>query len=303
MNWLSAHFLDILTAVIIAAGIACGYRRGIVRMIIFLAGFGVSAALAAFASSACCEYVYLNVVKPAVISAVEENISSAAAEYDPRSRIRELLERQNISLSEEQEELIFGENPDFTESEESVSDLLLTGEEFRGTLNSVFTEYCGKLTESLSGVLPGEITESAEKYLAERNISEREKIDFFRSSNASAAEIAETEIIRPVMLKTVKNVIFAAVFAAAMLAFTVISRIFGILRSIEAVRAPDSFLGGILGLVYGIMLTMALALVCGIFIQLSSDSGKFVNSGIISDTYFFKYAYAAALAAVSAFFK
>ncbi|MGN0608048.1 MAG: hypothetical protein ACI4J6_02505 [Oscillospiraceae bacterium] len=296
MDWFIAHILDIAALLIIFGFIFWGRKKGIIRMLLSLAGFAVSAALAAFVSNSTYEYVYIHAVQPSVTAFIEEKADILAEEYASGDKLKEILGEQ-YSGSEEDIYSLFDENEINGES------TLLTKSEFRGTLNSIFTEYCARLTESLSGVLPEEIIESAENYLEENNIADSEKVAELKKSNASVPELIEKEIVRPVMMKTVKNVIFAVSFAVFCAVISVLIHIAGLIRKINAVRVPDSFLGGILGFIYALLAIMALSLLCSIFIKLTGDVNPIVSSKAVSGTYFFKYAYSGTFAALSLLLK
>lgn len=296
MDWFIAHILDIAAVLIVFGFIFRGRKIGIIRMLLSLAGFALAAAIAAFVSNSTYEYVYIHAVQPSVTAFIEEKADILAEEYGSGNKLKELLGDQ-YSGQEEDIYSLFGENGINEES------TLLTKSEFRGTLNNIFTEYCAKLTESLSGVLPEEIIESAENYLEENNIADMETVAELKKSSSSVHELIEKEIVRPVMLKTVKNVIFAVSFAVFCAIISVLIRIAGLIRKIDAVRVPDSFLGGILGFIYALLAIMALSLLCSIFIKLTGDVNPIVSSEAISGTYFFKYAYAGTFAALSLLLK
>lgn len=296
MDWFIAHILDIAVLLIIFGFIFWGRKKGIIRMLLSLAGFALAAALAAFVSNSTYEYVYIHAVQPSVTAFIEEKAESLAEEYSSGDKLKELFEEHD-NVSAEDIYSLFGENAGNEES------TLLTKSEFRGTLNNVFTEYCTKLTESLSGVLPEEIIESAENYLEENNIADMETVAKLKENSVSVPELIEKEIIRPVMLKTVKNVIFAVTFAVFCAVISVLIHIAGLIRKINAVRVPDSFFGGILGFIYGLLAIMALSLLCSIFIKLTGDVNPIVSSEAISGTYFFKYAYSGTFAALSLLLK
>lgn len=296
MDWFIAHILDIAVLLIIFGFIFWGRKKGIIRMLLSLAGFALAAALAAFVSNSTYEYVYIHAVQPSVTAFIDEKAEILAEEYSSSDKLKELFEEHD-NVSAEDIYSLFGENAGNEES------TLLTKSEFRGTLNNVFTEYCTKLTESLSGVLPEEIIESAENYLEENNIADMETVAKLKENSVSVPELIEKEIIRPVMLKTVKNVIFAVTFAVFCAVISVLIHIAGLIRKINAVRVPDSFFGGILGFIYGLLAIMALSLLCSIFIKLTGDVNPIVSSEAISGTYFFKYAYSGTFAALSLLLK
>ncbi len=279
MDLFLAHILDIIPILIVIAAVLIGRRRGFIRMLLSLVGFLAAAALATFVSNASYEYVYDNAVKPSVMKVVEEKADELAKEYNSEEVIAELFGGDSLS--------------DFLNNSE-YADSLLTESDFRDKINSMFTEYCTRLTESLSGVLPDEIAESAQAYLSEISIIEDKSFAKLQNGEASAAGLIEENVIRPVMLITVKNVIFALTFAAACIVISILIRLVGIMRRAEVIRVPDSFLGGILGFIYAVLIIMALSLLCSFFIKLTGDENAVVNSEVISGTYFFKYIYSGA---------
>ncbi|MBQ8781621.1 MAG: CvpA family protein [Oscillospiraceae bacterium] len=286
MDLLLTHLTDIAVILIVICITAHGHRRGILRMIISIVSFVVSAAAAAFISNVTYEYVYFHAVQPAVISVIQTETDSVMDEYNPADRINEIIKNQDILFQEEQLTVSEGHETNGN----AVS--LLTNEEIRGKLNSVFTEYCTRLTDSLKGVLPDEIVDSAEKYLEKNAVSDQDKLDFFNNSSVSLAELIEKEIARPVLLKTVKSIIFALAFFAVNIIFSIIARIVGILRGITEIREADSFFGGLLGLVYSLLTLAAMSLICSIFIKFTGDANTIINTEIISNTWIFKYIYA-----------
>lgn len=287
MDWLLNHILDIIVVLIIIIGIIYGRCKGIIRMIISLVVFILAAAIASFVSSSTYEYVYMNFVRPGVISAIEEKTAATITEYDPEARVKELLYDKGFS-----DEII-------NELDISKDDEKLSAPEISDALNKVFTEYCTKVTESLSGVLPEEIIDSANEYLATNSTSVEERLKIFNENKTSASELIEEYIIRPILMKTVKNVIFAVTFTIVFLLCSILSRIVGLIRKISLVREVDSLLGSILGFVYSIAGVMVFSFICSIIIDLTGNSNTVINTNIIEQTYFFKYVYTGAFTAIS----
>lgn len=185
MDWFRTHLLDIITLLTIIIITYSGYKKGVIRMILSLFGIIAAAAVAGFVSSSTYEYLYFHIMQPKVMEYIQAQSDEISEEFSPEK----LLERYEIYTDENSEKN-------------------LTGNEISGKLNSIFKDYCSRLTKSLSGVLPDEILESAEKYL---NKNSTEDV-INKSDELSIVQIIESEIVRPVMLKTVKNAIFAIVF-------------------------------------------------------------------------------------------
>lgn len=282
MNFITEHLLDIISILLIIIITFAGYKKGILRMVISLVGFFAAAAISGFVSNVTYEYVYFHIVQPSVMEYIESEADKLSEEYSQEK----LLEKLGLSAVDE------------TQTDEAEQHL--TDDEFSGKLNSIFKEYCGRITESLNGVIPDEILESADEYLEKNSFDKQEVLN---DSKASAVTIIEAEIIRPVMLKTVKNVIFFITFIIVCIIFSILSRLAGIIRRIELIKTPDSFLGGILGFIYSILTIMALSLLCSIFIKLTANENTVLNTGVIEETFFFKYAYSWSFMLIAALLK
>ena len=62
MTFISEHLLDIITVLLIIIITFWGYKKGILQMVISLAGFFAAAALAGFVSNVTYEYVYFKIL-------------------------------------------------------------------------------------------------------------------------------------------------------------------------------------------------------------------------------------------------
>lgn len=275
----------ILDATVIGAVIICvlaGKYRGAVRTLILIAGYAAAFAAAVFVSRTASDYVYEKAVRPAVISAVETKSEELAEEYLSPEKLGGILEQQGISLTDEQLAEVLEKGESYAQT--------LTDSEFRGALTKLFTEYCRALTETFSGVVPEEILEEAEKYIAETEAEYRDTAEITEKKD-SMTEMIEREIIRPVMMKTVRTVLFIVTFAAVMLIASIIARTAGLIRHIPGVRSADSFAGGILGLFQGLLFTVILSVAANVFINLTSGANQYLNADVISETIVFKRLY------------
>ncbi len=277
------YALDAAVIGVIIICIAVGRHRGAVRTLIYLVGLAAAFAAAVFVSGAASDYVYEKAVRPAVLSAMESKAEELEREYLSPEKIGKTLSGYGIEFTEEQAAA-------FTENEEFLTDVLTDGK-IRATLNNVFTEYCKALTETFSGVLPGEIESEARRYIEEADAENKRAEKLFTDEKLSVTDIIERDIVRPVMLKTVSAVLFALTFAAVMLAVSIVSRAVGLIRKISAIRSADGFLGGILGFVQGLLNVAVLCAVTGVFVKLTSDGNSYINSGVIAETFIFKRLY------------
>lgn len=284
MTFISEHLLDIITVLLIIIITFWGYKKGILQMVISLAGFFAAAALAGFVSNVTYEYVYFKVVQPSVMEYIQTEADKLSEEYSQEK----LLEKFGIVL------------PDDEETNEQTD---LTNDEISGKLNSIFKEYCGRITESLKGVIPDEILESADRYLEENRLDRETALGNTEDIKSSAVTLIESEIVRPVMLTTVKNVLFFITFTVICIIISVLLRAVKIIRKIEAIKKPDSFFGGVLGFIYSVLTIMAISLLCSIFIKLTANENSVLNTGVIEKTYIFKHAYSMSFFLLTVLFK
>lgn len=279
------YALDIAAAAAVVICVFAGAHRGAVRTLISALGYAAAFAAAVFLSNAADEYVYDTLVRPAVISAMETKADELADSYASEDAVKKLIEKSGTELSDEEADAL----GKLLDSGEYLSEVL-TNEEIRGKLNSVFVDYCRALTETFSGVLPDEITAEAERYIesvGEKNSAAADT----EAERLSVTEMIEAEIVRPVMMKTVSAVLFALTFAAVCLIASVISRTAGLIRKIPAVRSADSLAGGLLGLLQGVLLTFALCVLVSVFVKLTSGENPSLNADTIAQTYVFKHFY------------
>ncbi len=277
------YILDLVIIVIIIGCAVAGSHKGAVRMLITIAGYIAAVVAATFVSTVASEYVYDNLIKPSVISALEKKSESVEEEFLSPDRLNKILEDNGFSIADDTLASISENNEQYTE--------LLNNEKLRESLNSLFTEYCEALTETFSGIVPEEIIEEAERYLEENNMEVDRMLTLITQERDSVIKIIENEIIRPVMIKTVKFVLFAVTSAIVMIIVSIISYAAKVIRKIPVVNSADSFFGTMLGLLQGLLYT-AVANVCvSLFIKLTSDANEYLNTLIISETYVFELLY------------
>lgn len=277
------YVLDLVVILIIIGCAAAGAKKGAVRMFITLAGYAAAVAAAIFVSNVASDYVYENYVRTAVVSALEAKAESLDEEYLSADKLNKVLEENGVAFSDEM-------LSDFAENREQYSEIL-QDEKLRDSIKTIFTEYCSSLTEALDGIVPEEIIEEAERYLEENNAETDRMLSLITQSKDNLIKIIEAEIVKPVMMKAVRFVLFAVTFAAVMLIVSVISYIARIIRKIPVVNSADSFLGTVFGVLQGLLYTVVLNLGASAFIRFTSDANKYLNTEIISESYVFEILY------------
>ncbi len=285
------YVLDLVIIALIVCCAVAGSRKGAVRMLISLAGYIAAVAAAVFVSNVASEYVYDNLIKPYVISALEAKAESLEEEYLSSDKLNEILEQNGVILAD-------GQLSSITDNSEQYSELT-NNDEIRNLLKEIFTDYCKALTSAFSGVVPEEIVEEAERYIEENNVEAQRLLTLVTGERESMIAIIEGEIIRPLMLKTVKFVLFAVTFAVVMIIVSVISYAAKIIRKIPVVNSADSFFGTVAGLLQGLLYTIIVNFGVSLFVKLTSDASEYLNTTIISETYIFGLLYNATFKAVA----
>ena len=289
------YVLDLALAAAVIICVIAGFRKGAAGMIISAAGYVAALAAAIFVSEAADEYVYDTFVSPSVNSMLEKRAEELSEKYSSDEWLREFLSENGIDLDEEQ-------LPGLAEGIEAYAEVL-TKEQIRDKLNSVFVDYCRALTEAFSGILPEEAVKEAYRYIEETEMDNQQKLELIASDGKAAAVLVEREIIRPVLLRTVRMVLFFLTFAVVSAAVSVISAAVRAVRGIPAVRSTHDFLGGILGFFQGIIISAAICLLAEIFIQLTADGNQYLNSGVIAETIVFKRMYSGTVFLLSVILK
>lgn len=275
--------LDLAAAAVVIICVIVGSRKGAAVMLVSAVGYIAALAAAIFVSEAADEYVYDTFVKPSVDSMLEKKAEELSERYSSEEWLEEFLAENGISFDGEQLSQLFGNDDEDYE--------VLTKDEIRAKLNNVFIDYCRALTEAFSGILPEEAVREAYRYIEETNMDNQQKLELLASDGKAAVELVEREIIRPILLKTVRTVLFFLTFALVSAAVSLISAAVRAIRGISAVRQTDDFLGGMLGFLHGIIISAAICVLVKIFIQLTSDGNQYINSDIIAETIVFKWIY------------
>lgn len=283
------YLFDIFIVITIFACIATGVKKGFIQMLISLIGIIAAFTAAAFISDITSEYIYANAVKPIIMDIIETKSNEISDDY--LNEITGILTEQYPFLSQEQINSVINENSKYLNNYADLNDSLLTSEQFHDTLNDMFIEYCLELTEKLAAVLPDEIIRNAEAYINERNFNIQDKLDIFTLDDYGISEVIELYIVRPILIRIVKTVIFSTVFIIVNLIFKIIGKITGIIKSIPAVKDVNRFLGGVLGLFKSLFMLIIFSAICSIFIKLTGDNNRILNSYVISNTFVFKWVY------------
>ena len=277
------YVLDLVIVVLIIGCAAAGSRKGALKMLITLVGYFAAVALASFVSNVASEYVYENILKQYVLSVLETKAEDLEYEYFSTGKINEILMENGVYLDEYQLSSIMNNSEQYDE--------LLNNDKIRESINDLFTDYCEALTSTFSGIVPEQIIDEAKRYIKQNNMENYRFLTLVTQEKDSIIKIIESEIIKPVMIRTIKLILFAITFALVMITVSVIIYAVKVIRKIPVLNSADGFLGTLLGLIQGVMYILVANLCISMFIKFTADTNKYINTVIISETYIFGLLY------------
>lgn len=297
--------LDIATALIIVLSVYIGKKTGAVRMVLSALGVIIALVLASFISNAFDQYAYDKLVRPHIISSIENNIGNVTEDLSPEDVINEFVSEDtpdsflsDIGLMPETDDVrelkkLIEEEPE-----------LLTNDEFRDTLKSELEEHKDEIMNLLEGVLPGDMINEAEKTF-DKLISDSENIKDVLSDieETPVPETIESNIVRPIAVEAVRIILFLAVYILVMIIFSVIMAVVRAVRKVPVIHGADSLIGGILGFLRAAVYMVIICVVIRLSIQLTGDGSTYINSEEISRTVVFKWIYNGVFSLISLILK
>lgn len=281
---MSGLIIDGILLIIIIGCIINGSKKGFVRTIVYLAGYIIAVGAASMISSSGSNYIYDSFIKPKIMTAIETKIDKA--EYNIKEKFSETLKSKGINISSSDVDLIIsGRLPNINQNS------VLTKEKINDTLSNVLSEYYGLLAGSLSDALPNKINEEIGKNVNDDIGNSENIVTAFSKSKQETAKYVEQRIIRPVIIRCVRYMLFALVFALAMFIVGIVLRMTWIVKKLPVIGKADKFLGGFLGFLQGMVIVLIISALAVIIVKLSNDSFKYLNSDVVSHTILFSYVY------------
>lgn len=305
------YIYDIAAAVVIIAFIGRGFKKGVLRTVLSL----ICMIIAFSAAAACSSYPVTSKIYDNYFSeTIEEHIDNAVKEVrdETSKKLKDEAEQtadrfidDNLGGSEELKQLV----RDYldTDDEELRSQLsqaysylgidistLLTNPDFRAKIEEIASQYSGRVADKINGSLPLgiKVSESSVKdILTDEKAHEAIVYDMIGISSESSpaggtSEYIENKLVRPVAIRMISAVVWAAVFAAVNLVLKIIVNIILIVRKIEPVKTCDSILGGVLGAAVGAAVLAAAVILIVLIIRFTGGM-TYLNEDIFSDTLFF----------------
>lgn len=299
---------DLVLLVILVVCIASGFRKGVLRTVLSVICFILAFAAASFmSSSAVTEQIYENHLQKRVNSIIEEAVDKAKAQAiqklkDYASSESKRIASEEFGLSDDEagmigdiaESIISGAD-DYIKSENSIFsefDLtsLLTNSEINDRIKKIVYDYSDDVTDAINVRLPVGVRVSRES--VEGVICTDDAVNaliyetigqYTASDGETVSAYLERSVVRPLVLKALRVIIFAASFFIASLLCRIASQVLLAIRNIETIKTADSFLGAVFGAIQGIF--FVLAAVCAAYVVITLTGGlSWLNEDIVSQT-------------------
>lgn len=305
---------DIALLIIMLICIGRGYKRGVLRTVVSIVGIAAAFVLASVISSyENCEKIYDGYlhehIRPYIDSAVKDAKEQALNKLDSELRsitesyIDEYLGGSEL-LKNTADELLSGTDK-LRESVPQIVDVLgidvrtlLTNQAISGKIKEIADTYSGAAADKINERLPLGIKVSEDQVseiirdeeAAEALVYEMFGVKASDSTLNGVADYIEKKLVRPVVLRAIGIILWAASFALVNIAVSIISAVITALRVITPVKACDSLAGGILGAAAGTALSAALTTLTVLIIRFTGGI-TLINEDIISGSLVFRYIY------------
>ncbi|MGN0665102.1 MAG: hypothetical protein ACI4KF_01110 [Huintestinicola sp.] len=313
-----AYIYDISVAVILIVCIGVGYKRGLLRTVLYLLCFLISFAVAsAVSSDAVVEPYYEKYFREKIVSAIDSSIEDAKERAE--EKLKEAVKQEasealsgitgidGLEIPPELIDDVFGKTEEFISDHPLDSayisqidfSSLLTNERISGKIKEAADICADAISEKLNNMLPLGISispDSISDFLMEEDTLRAlftellgDKTD---ADSEGIAEYMERIIVRPAVLRAMGIVVWAAVFAAANIFLRMIISVILLIRHISPIKAADEVLGGLLGAAEGAVIIAICTAVVAVIIAVTGGV-EWMNEELITQTFVFRHIYAA----------
>ena len=287
-----AWFLDIALIGVLLIFIYNGGRKGFVKSIILLIGYVVSMVGAFLISSALSPVVYDKFVQARVENVVEKRIEN----IDIKSHIKSTIKSENIdiTISDSEMEALIEKDGDLSKNFAEFAKnkgSTLPDSTLESQFGNVFTDNI--LLDAIKDNVPDSVYNEVKKYLDNSKNSMNKIIKALNnpSKEEGAKELTEI-VVEPIILMLIKIILFILAFSLLMVAVRFISSVLSkSLNLVPLVGPLNTFLGGALGLVQGVIIIIIAVLIIKLLISLTNNQILVFNRQTIEETYIFKHIY------------
>lgn len=308
---MSPYVYDIVTVLIMLICIGMGYKRGVLRtvlnLICLIIAFSAASVMSSYSVTSSLYDRFLH-------EAVSEHIESAV--NDVRVKAEEELRKKADEIADEIIDSLPYENDEISEIThglisgggelvyESIPELynyldidigtLLTNPVISAKINDITEKYSELITGELNERLPLGITvekDNVKKIMSDKNAVEALMSDLWgiKSENSQydgIADYLEQIAVRPICIRFMGIIIWAAVFALVSLVLRIIIRVILIIRNVQPVKACDSILGAAVGAAAGAAVIAACCVLILLAVRYTGGTDH-MNENIFSQTLLF----------------
>lgn len=308
---MSPFIYDIAVILIMLVCIGLGYKRGVLRtvlnLICFAAAFLAASSVSSYpVTSSLYDRFLHETVSEHINSAVKSVGEKAEDEFKKKSdeiadEIADSLPFENDTVREFTHDFINGGGEFIYES---IPDLynylnidiqtLLTNPIISDKINDMTEKYSELVTGEINRRLPFGIT--VKQGTVKEVMSDEDAVEAFlsdlwgiRSEDARYGGIAdylEQNAVRPVCIRFIGIIVWAAVFAAVSLVLRFIIRIILIIRNVSPVKTCDSILGAAVGAAAGAAVTAAFCTAV-LLTVIYTGGTEYMNEALFSKTLIF----------------
>ncbi len=284
-------FYDALAAGILLVAMYLGARRGLMKTVVLVVLTVLSILASWFAAEIASPVIYDSLIKEHVVS----GLSNTSEEADPIKSTSEAVSEADlgVEISDNDINRLLGIDGDFFAN--------LAGE----LKNNGAAEDEGDIqTEMKDSVTNKMLTTLLDGWVAPETISEiltslqgttdsiTDVLTVFLSGDMSATASAfEETVIAPAIKGLLRVLIFVVLLLILRLIIGPVSELFKNVNKIPIIGPVNALCGGLLGIIEGAVVVVAIALLVRLAVYLNENSLMFLNVETVDKTYLFKYFY------------
>ncbi len=309
---MTPYVYDIVPAIILLICIGRGYKTGILRTVLNLICLVIAFSAASLLSThEMCSGIYDEYLHETMYEHVSEAVDKAAEEA--KNKVENELKNSADKYIDESfggseqikqfAEIFITEGRSF--ADENLPQIyayfgddinaLLTNPEISGKIDIAAVHYSEVAANEINNRLPLGIkvkSSQIKELLTSQDAKEAVIAEIFgvSSEEAGAAAYVESAVIRPLFIRMISTVIWVTVFWAVNFVLHILIRIILVVRKVEPIKACDSLLGGVLGLVTGAAVIAALCVMIVLLVSLTGGM-TYMNEEYFEGTIYFKDIY------------
>ncbi|MDR0987580.1 MAG: CvpA family protein [Ruminococcus sp.] len=242
---------DVVTVLIVIAGLMIGYKNGFLKMILSFVFLIIAAVIATIAADSLDDFICDRFIMPTVKTELTEYVNTVYDEFvTEKLPFNEFYENYHsgVLTANEINDIINEEVKKFTDSLKNYTDDLNLPFEIKLTNAEI---------DSVSAIFNADVPEA--------------RIGVLDNPTAPAVEFLTENAVRPTVIRILGNIIFSVSFVILAIVFGVIVNSLGIINRLPLLGTVNRLAGAVLGLLVSAMILMILSLILLIFLNQNPD--------------------------------